>query len=196
MAISLIIGTDEQKGTAITMQPSLTHGLNILYTGNGKGKTTAAMGLLFRAWGNNMSVAGIQFIKSPEIVKGEMIACRRLGIPFETLGKGFVFEKFDTTIHAEAARSAWDFTREVILHRNLDMLLLDEITYLFVYKWLDCNEFIQWIRENKPPTMHLILTGRNAPQELIEFADLVTEMKEIKHPYTTQRIPAQIGIEY
>lgn len=178
------------------MQSSVVHGLNLLFTGNGKGKTTSALGLLLRAWGNGLNVAGIQFIKSAEIVKGEMIACQRLGIPFEPLGKGFVFEKFDTTIHAEAAKAAWDHTKDVILHQNLDMLLLDEITYLFLYNWLDCGEFIQWIRENKEPTMHLVMTGRSAPQELIDFADMVTEMRDIKHHYATQGIPAQIGIEY
>jgi cob(I)alamin adenosyltransferase len=178
------------------MQNNPTQGLNLLYTGNGKGKTTAALGLLFRAWGNGLQVAGIQFIKSAEIVKGEMKACQKVGIPFEPLGKGFVFEKFDTSIHAEAAKAAWDHTQEVILHGNLDMLLLDEITYLFIYHWLDVNEFIDWVRKNKNPAMHLVMTGRSAPQELIDFADMVTELKEVKHHYSTQRIPAQIGIEY
>ncbi len=174
----------------------ITQGLNLLYTGDGKGKTTAALGLLFRAWGNDLRVGGIQFIKSPNRVRGEMNACKRLNIPFYTLGKGFVFQQFDNTLHAEAAHSAWEFTQRMILNDQLDMLLLDEITYLFIYHWLDCAEFTDWIRTHKPPAMHLVMTGRRAPQELIDFADMVTEIKEVKHHYRTQGIPAQVGIEF
>lgn len=171
-------------------------GLNLLYTGNGKGKTSAAIGLMFRAWGSGLNVAAIQFIKSPAFVLGERVACEHIGIPFYTLGKGFVFEKFDTRIHAEAAKEAWHFTRQQILNPELDFLLLDEITYLFHYHWLDCDEFIAWVRENKPRTLHLVMTGRDAPAQLIEFADMVSEIREIKHHYNTMRIPAQPGIEY
>ncbi len=171
-------------------------GLNLLYTGNGKGKTTAALGLMFRAWGDHLSVGCIQFIKSADHVKGEKEACLKLGIPFLSLGKGFVFSTFNAALHEEAARHAWEVTRETILFGKLDLLVLDEITYLFIYKWLDIDLFVDWIKANKPSSMHLVMTGRDAPQKLIDFADMVTEVREIKHHFKESGIPAQIGIEY
>ncbi len=171
-------------------------GLNLLYTGNGKGKTTAALGMMFRAWGNDFSVGCIQFIKSASRVKGERVACERMGIPFYTMGKGFVFTPESNSVHADAALAAWELAKSKILSREFDFLVLDEITYPMKFGWLDTQEVITWIKENKPPLMHLVMTGRDAPQALIDFADMVTEVREIKHHFTTQGIIAQIGIEY
>ncbi len=177
--------------------PEFRKGLNIIYTGNGKGKTTAALGLMLRAWGDGFNVAGIQFIKSEDSVKGEAAAFQKMGIPFESMGLGFYFgDSASQQTHRDAALSAWKHAQDLITSQKYDMLLLDEITYVFHFGWIECSEWIDWVKNNKPDQMHLILTGRDAPQELINFADLVSEVREIKHPYQTSRLPAQLGIEY
>ena len=94
-----------------------------------------------------------------------------------------------------AARAAWQTSQEWILSNKFDVLILDEITYLFTYKWLDVNVVIKWLQEYKPESLHIIITGRDAPEALINYADLVTEMKEIKHPYK-EGISAQKGVDY
>jgi cob(I)alamin adenosyltransferase len=172
------------------------HGLNIVFTGNGKGKTTAAMGILSRASGQGMVVGVIQFIKSPKRMCGDAITARRLNVSFQSMGDGFVFNRSDRTQARQAAREAWEETKRWICSGNYDVIILDEVTYLFCFKWLDVHEFIDWLKENKPSTLHLVMTGRNAPAELIEFADLVTEMKEIKHPFREKGILAQVGVDY
>ena len=171
-------------------------GLNIVFTGNGKGKTTAAMGVLLRASGHDLSVGVIRFIKSPGGVYGEATSAVRLNIPFESLGTGFVRQPSDQTEARQAAMTAWKEAQHWISSRHYDVLILDELTYLFHFKWLDVNEFVAWIKQNKPPTMHLVMTGRQAPAELIDFADLVTEMREIKHPFRQLGVPAQAGVDY
>jgi cob(I)alamin adenosyltransferase len=119
-----------------------------------------------------------------------------LNIPFHTGGKGFVHGNDQQAESRQAALETWLEGQEWIAGGKYDLLILDEITYLFYYSWLKVNDFITWIKENKPPELHLVLTGRHAPAELIEFADLVTEMRELKHPFHEQRIPAQKGIDY
>ena len=171
-------------------------GLNIVFTGNGKGKTTAAMGVALRASGHDLSVGVIRFLKSPEGVYGEAITALRLNIPFQTLGKGFVRKPADQTEDCQAAMNAWNEAQRWIGSRQYDVLILDEITYLFHFDWLGVNEFIAWVKQNKPSSMHLVMTGRQAPAELMDFADLVTEMREIKHPYRQQGLPAQAGVDY
>ncbi len=93
------------------------------------------------------------------------------------------------------AQHGWKMAQEKITSGEYDLIVLDEFTYPMHFEWLDVNEVIAWLQENKPPMLHLIITGRNAPQELIDYADLVTEMKEIKHPFESQEISAQPGIE-
>jgi len=173
-----------------------SRGLNIVFTGNGKGKTTAAMGVLLRACGHDLSVGVIRFIKSPEGVYGEATTALRLNIPFQSLGNGFVRQTSEQTEARQAAIHAWEEAQSWISSRHYDVLILDELTYLFHFKWLDVNECVAWIKQNKPAAMHLVMTGRQAPAELIEFADLVTEMREIKHPYRQQGLPAQAGVDY
>jgi cob(I)alamin adenosyltransferase len=173
-----------------------TRGLNVVFTGNGKGKTTAAMGTLLRSYGQALSVGVIQFIKSPDRTYGEAVTALKLNIAFRSLGEGFVRKPSDQDESRSAAMAAWEEAQRWILSRDYDVLILDEITYLFYFNWLDVNVFIDWIRRNKPAAMHLVMTGRYAPAELIDFADLVTEMKEIKHPFREQGIPAQAGLDY
>ncbi len=171
-------------------------GLILLFTGNGKGKTTAAMGQLLRAWGHGLKVGVLQFIKNPQKTYGESLAAAKMGIPFLSLGDGFTWESKDIAQSKKLALEAWDKAQEWILSGKFDLLLLDEITYLFHFNWLDTILFIQWIREHKPSQMHIIISGRYAPKELYEAADLVTEMLEVKHPYHTSNLAAQKGIEY
>lgn len=171
-------------------------GLVILFTGNGKGKTTAAMGILARAVGWQFAVGVIQFIKSGERLYGESLLAKTIGVPFESLGDGFVRHRNDKSEAKQAALQAWQKAQDWIIGNALDVLILDEITYLFHFEWLDVGEWIEWVRTNKPTRLHLILTGRYAPQKLIEFADLVTEMQEIKHPFRQKGLPAQKGIDF
>lgn len=171
-------------------------GLIVVFTGNGKGKTSAAMGILARATGQGLRVGVIQFIKSPERTYGESITAKRLNIPFQSMGDGFVFRRTDQSQARKAAQAAWEEAQRWICSQNYDVIILDEITYLFAYGWLDPKPAISWLKENKPIHLTLVMTGRNAPPELIEFADLVTEMYEIKHPFKEQNVPAQKGIDY
>lgn len=171
-------------------------GLVVLFTGNGKGKTSAAMGILARSSGQDLRVGVIQFIKSPGRTYGEAVTARRLNVPFRSMGDGFVINQPDRPQAREAAQAAWAEAQRWIAGRAYDVLILDEITYLFSFHWLDAGEAVTWMKGHKPPAMHLVLTGRYAPPELVEYADLVTEMREIKHPFRQQGIPAQVGVDY
>ncbi len=173
----------------------MQRGLVIVNTGNGKGKTTAALGTLFRAWGRGMRICVVQFIKTETGNWGEIQAARKIEIEWHAMGDGFTWMSRDLDATADKARAAWTLAQEKIARGAFDLIVLDEMTYAFHLCWLDVGEVIGWLKEHKPPTLHLIITGRDAPAELIEFADLVTEMREIKHPYT-RGIKAQAGIEF
>ena len=171
-------------------------GLMIVNTGNGKGKSTAAFGVVLRAWGRGLRICVIQFIKSETGKWGEVKAAEKLGIEWLSTGDGFTWLSKDMDETTARAQYGWKIAQEKIVSDQYDLIVLDEFTYPLHFGWLDAQEVITWLQENKPPMLHLIITGRNAPQELIEFADLVTEMKEIKHPYEKQKIAAQAGIEF
>ncbi|WP_322821331.1 cob(I)yrinic acid a,c-diamide adenosyltransferase [Chloroflexus sp.] len=171
-------------------------GLVIVNTGNGKGKTTAALGVLLRAWGRNMRVGGVQFIKHEQAKFGELRALERMGITLTPLGDGFTWTSRDLDETQARAVHGWEVAKTQIISGNYDVFLLDEFTYVMHYGWVPATEVVAWLRTNKPPMLHLIITGRYAPAELIEYADLVTEMREVKHPFRDQGIRAQPGIEY
>ncbi|MEN6392256.1 MAG: cob(I)yrinic acid a,c-diamide adenosyltransferase [Anaerolineaceae bacterium] len=171
-------------------------GLVIFNTGDGKGKTTAALGTMFRSFGHGFQICVIQFIKDEQIKTGEFQAAHSLGVEWHYCGDGFVFESEAAQDSAAMAREGWQLAKEKISSQKYDLVILDEFTYPLKFGWLDIGEIIDWFKVNKPSTMHLIITGRNALPELIDYADLVTEMKEIKHPFREQKIPAQIGIDY
>jgi cob(I)alamin adenosyltransferase len=171
-----------------------SQGLVIVHTGDGKGKTTAALGVLLRAWGRGMRVCMLQFIKARTANFGEEQAARKLGIEMIPLGDGFTWNSQDVAKDRELAREGWALCREKIASGDYDIVFLDEITYCFKFGWLDLEEVIGVLR-GRPEGQHVVLTGRDAPQELIEFADLVTEMREIKHPYK-EGVKAQRGIEF
>jgi cob(I)alamin adenosyltransferase len=168
--------------------------LVVVYTGNGKGKTTAALGLLFRAWGRNLRVAMLSFIKAKTANFGEERAARRIGIELLPLGGGFTWLSKDLEKDRALARECWAKCRDKIASGNYDVIALDEITYPLNYGWLDVDEVITVLR-NRPPNLHVVLTGRDAPQVLMDFADLVTEMREVKHPFQ-QGIKAQAGVDF
>ena len=170
-------------------------GLVIINTGDGKGKSTAAFGMLLRAWGRGMKVAAVQFIKGESSRFGEHMALEKLGVEVIPAGRGFTWTSHDLDVDAEKARRGWKTASEMILSGEYDVFLLDEVTYPVRYGWITAAEIIDTLKK-RPEMMHVVLTGRNASPELIEFADLVTEMKPIKHPYAEQGITAQKGVEF
>ncbi|WP_298815439.1 cob(I)yrinic acid a,c-diamide adenosyltransferase [Chloroflexus sp.] len=171
-------------------------GLVIVNTGNGKGKTTAALGILLRAWGRNMRVGGVQFIKHEQAKFGELRALERMGITLTPLGDGFTWTSRNLDETQARALHGWEVAKERIVSGDYDVFLLDEFTYVMHYGWVSTAEVVAWLKAHKPPMLHLIITGRYAPPELIAYADLVTEMREVKHPFNDQGIRAQPGIEY
>lgn len=174
-----------------------THGLLIVNTGNGKGKTTAALGVLFRAAGRGMNCCMIQFMKSKTDRYGEHEACEKLGIEVHTMGDGFTWDTQDPAQDIKTSEETWALCVEKMRSEEYDLLVFDELVYVLDYKFLDLNAVLAEIKEirAKQPHLHIIMTGRNAPPELIEAADLVTEMTEIKHPFNAG-IFAQQGIEF
>jgi|SRR5688572_22111485 len=168
--------------------------LVILYTGNGKGKTTAALGLLLRTWGRGMAIVMLSFIKSETSNYGEERAARKLGIEMIPLGGGFTWLSKDLEKDKALAQRCWQLCKEKINSGTYDVVILDEITYPINYGWLDQDEVIDVLRK-RPADLHVVLTGRDASQGLIDFADLVTEMREVKHPFQSG-IKAQPGVDF
>ena len=185
------------------MPPSARRGLIVLYTGNGKGKTTAALGMVLRSLGHGWRVLVIQFFKGDwPVVFGELEMAKRLAPQLEVLqlGKGFVKamgDKKPFEEHLAAAKEALATARERIASGKYDLIVLDEIIYAIDYAGVQLVSLdeVLGLLDAKPPALHLVLTGRNAPQALIDRADLVTEMVEVKHPWK-QKIPAQVGVDY
>lgn len=172
-------------------------GLTIIFTGDGKGKTTAAMGMALRATGHRVKTLMIQFIKGSWHY-GELEAVKKLNPYLEIIpmGKGFLSlskEKIDPE-DLQAVADAWKFSRKKIASGEYDMIILDEINYVISYHLLPVQEVLEVLR-SKPENLHLILTGRDADAKIVEIADLVTQMEEIKHPFH-KGIKAQMGIEF
>jgi cob(I)alamin adenosyltransferase len=172
-------------------------GLIVVHTGPGKGKTTAALGLGFRAVGSGLRVLMVQFIKGSwhygELDTAEMLGPEKFVI--RPMGKGFVKLSGEADPeHKKAAEEAWGFAREKIFSGEYDMIILDEINYALSYGLIPAEPVLEALRQ-KPEQLHVILTGRSARLEIVELADLVTEMREVKHPYQ-KGIEAQRGIEY
>lgn len=173
----------------------MTTGLLIVFTGNGKGKTTAALGMALRAAGHGLRVCFIQFIKG-SWQYGELDAVKRFEglIDLHVMGKGFTWKSDNLQEDARLAREAWDFACAAIASGTYHTVVLDEFTYLLHYKMLAIEPCLQLLA-NRNPTQHVVITGRYAPEQLIAAADLVTEMQAIKHPLKSG-IKAQKGIEF
>jgi cob(I)alamin adenosyltransferase len=174
-----------------------TRGLLMINTGNGKGKTTSALGLMMRASGRGLNCCMIQFMKSKTDRYGEHVAAETLGIEVHTMGDGFTWDTKNPEQDRKTARATWDLCVEKMRSGEYDMLVFDELIYVLSYGLLPVDEVIEEYRRIREaqPALHIVMTGRDAPQELIDAADLVTEMKEIKHPFNAG-VFAQQGIEF
>lgn len=172
----------------------------LVYTGDGKGKTTASLGVTLRAIGRGMRVKYLQFIKSPQRTYGEQIALRKLGVETVQLGVGFTWTKTPEE-HREALKKAWAIVKEALADESIDLLVLDElnnalaITRFPVDDVLPLEEVLQAI-QNRPKSMHLVVTGRAAHPALIEMADLVSTIEATKHYYEEQDVKAMKGLEF
>ncbi|MDI9313752.1 MAG: cob(I)yrinic acid a,c-diamide adenosyltransferase [Hydrotalea sp.] len=169
-------------------------GLLMVYTGKGKGKTTAAMGLVTRALGNDFKVGVVQFVKGAWPTGEEKILSVQKNCVFKRMGEGFTWDTQDRQKDMAAADRAWQEAVKMINDPAIDLLLLDELNIVLRYNYLE-HDVVQKILANKRATQHIVITGRNAPDWLVEMADLVTECTEVKHPFKAG-IKAQKGIEY
>ena len=172
-------------------------GLVIVHTGKGKGKSTAGFGMILRCIAHSLPSAVVQFIKGG-LVTGErnLINAHFSNIcQFHTMGEGFTWETQDKERDIIAAQAAWEKAKELIASGDLNMVLLDEINIAMRYGYVDEAEVIEFLNKKKPSMTHVVLTGRNASDALVEFADLATEMTLLKHPFRAG-IKAQIGVEF
>lgn len=174
-----------------------TKGLLMVNTGDGKGKTTAALGVLVRAAGRGLNCCMIQFMKSKNDRYGEHESLEKLGVEVHTMGDGFTWDTNDPAQDIKTSEETWALCLEKMRSGEYDLLVFDELVYVLDYKFLDVSRVIAEIGEvrSAQPHLHIIVTGRNAPAQLVEAADLVTEMTEIKHPFHAG-IYAQQGIEF
>ena len=170
-------------------------GLVIVNTGHGKGKSTSAFGVLLRAWGRGFRVCVVQFIKAETGQWGEIKAAKKLGIDWFATGDGFTWTSKDMDETIARALHGWDVAKEKITSGAYDLIVLDEFTYALAFGWLDTAQVIEWLKSNKPADLHLVITGRDAPTALMDYADLVTEMREVKHPFQ-KGILAQAGVDF
>jgi len=171
------------------------HPLLIVHTGEGKGKSTAAFGIVMRSWARGWRVGVYQFMKSGKWKVGERQAAMALGgIVWENMGDGWSWTSRDLDQSADLAREGWREVRRRIADQTYDVLLLDELTYPLTFGWIPLEEVVEVLR-TRPGFQHVIVTGRDAPAELVGIADLVTEMVKVKHPFD-EGIRAQRGIEW
>jgi cob(I)alamin adenosyltransferase len=180
------------------------HPLLIVNTGHGKGKSTASFGIILRAWARGYRVGVYQFVKSGKWKVGEhkaAMALDRIGgaegggsISWEKMGDGWTWTSRDLDQSADLAREGWAEVRRRIEAEDFDVLVLDEFTYPMTFGWVDTAEVVEVLR-NRPGFQHVVITGRDAPEELVAIADLVTEMRLVKHPHE-QGIRGQQGIEW
>ena len=183
----------------IMNEPNNTKGLVIIFTGNGKGKTTSALGMALRAAGHGMKTCVVQFIKSASMGYGELEGAKMLKGLLEIcpLGRGFMKldkEKEPAPQDIQLARDTFNSAREKILSGEYDIVVLDEFTYMVQYGLLAVEEILS-LMDEKPEGLHLVITGRNAHPRLIEKADLVSEIEEVKHPLRSG-VKAQKGVEF
>ncbi|MBI4296090.1 MAG: cob(I)yrinic acid a,c-diamide adenosyltransferase [Chloroflexi bacterium] len=169
------------------------HGLLIVHTGNGKGKTTAALGMLLRAWGWDMKAAMLQFVKHSGLDCGEHRAARRMNLEIISHGAGCTLHHEVSKKDAEMAAELWQMAKVKILSGDYQMMILDELSYPLRHGWVSLLEVIEVLARRG--ATHIVVTGRNMSAEIIDAADLVTEMKEIKHPLKSG-VRAQRGIEF
>jgi cob(I)alamin adenosyltransferase len=166
----------------------------LINTGDGKGKSSAAFGVMVRGWARGWRVGVVQFMKSGTWHAGEAKLAEHLGIDWWTLGDGFTWESTDLDESAAKNAHAWDVARAKLLSGDYDLLILDELTYIVNYGWVPVSEVVAGLEQRWPKT-NVVITGRDAPPELVELADTVTEMTVVKHAYQ-QGIRGRKGIEF
>ena len=174
---------------------TIEKGLLIVHTGKGKGKSTAAMGLAVRAIGNGMKVGIVQFVKGVWAT-GEREVLDRFPelCTIKAMGEGFTWDTQDRQRDIAAARAAWNYARQLLADPSYQMVILDELNIVLRYDYIPLDEVLETLRD-KPENLHVVVTGRNAKEPLIEIADLVTEMTQVKHPFRSG-VKAQVGIEF
>jgi cob(I)alamin adenosyltransferase len=178
-------------------RPHGLHGaksLLLVNTGDGKGKSSAAFGVMTRAVARGWKVAVVQFVKSGDWKVGEEEVGRRLGVDWHAAGDGFTWDSKDLEHDKELARAGWALAARIIGAGAHQLVILDELTYLMNWGWIDADDVLRKLAE-RPPTVSVIVTGRDAPAGLIEIADTVTEMRNVKHAYDAG-IAAKRGIDY
>jgi cob(I)alamin adenosyltransferase len=181
----------------IMAEKSGEKGLIIVHTGAGKGKSSSAFGMVLRCVAHGFPCAVVPFIKGAWDTGERRLLTGHFGelCQFHAMGEGFTWETQDRARDIEAAKAGWHKAKQLISDARLRMVVLDEINIALRYDYLDINEVVEFLRESKPPLTHVVLTGRNAKQELIDLADLVTEMTLVKHPFRSG-IKAQPGVEF
>jgi cob(I)alamin adenosyltransferase len=180
---------DQKVGAAGTAR-----GVFLIHTGNGKGKSSAAFGVLARALGHGLSAVVIQFVKNRADTGEEAFFRAQPSVQWHVRGAGFTWETQDDGKDAAAAQTAWEVARQALANPEVDLVILDEFTYALKYRWLDMTEVLAAIAA-RPTMQHLIVTGRAAPQELVDVADTVTDMTLVKHAFQAG-VQAMPGIEW
>jgi cob(I)alamin adenosyltransferase len=166
----------------------------LVNTGHGKGKSSAAFGVMGRAWARGWSVAVVQFVKGGKWQVGEKKLADHLGIEWHTLGDGFTWESKDLDETAATNQHAWSVAKAKLASGDYDLVILDELTYTITYGWVEAADVVAAISDRHPRT-NVVVTGRDAAPELVDIADTVTEMRKVKHAYD-EGIGARKGIEY
>ena len=182
--------TEDPRPDGLRSAPSLV----VLNTGNGKGKSSSAFGMMVRGLAVDWNVAVCQFIKSGDWRVGEEKMGRKLGVEWHSFGDGFTWDSDNLDHDRNIAREGWEQAAAVISGGDHQLVILDELTYLCSWGWIDTSEVVDAIKQ-RPDHVNIVITGRDAPQDLIDIADTVTEMTEIKHAYS-QGIRAKRGIDY
>lgn len=170
-------------------------GLIIVHTGKGKGKTTAALGMVMRAVGHGMRVGMVQFVKGAMTTGEAAVLARFPEVDFHAMGEGFTWNTQDRSRDIATARGAWEEVKRMIADPSYDLIVADELNIVLRYDYLPVDEVLE-VLSTKGAMTHVVITGRNAPDPLIEAADLVTDMTQVKHPFREQGVKAQKGIEF
>jgi cob(I)alamin adenosyltransferase len=168
--------------------------LVLVNTGDGKGKSSSAFGVMARAWARGWTVGVVQFLKSGTWNTGEQKLAEHLGIEWNALGDGFTWESTDMDETEAKARHAWTVSKQKLASGDYDLLILDELTYTVTFGWVPAQEIADAVRDRAPKT-NVIITGRDAAPEIVAVADTVTEMRKVKHAFD-EGIGAKKGIEY
>lgn len=170
-------------------------GLVIVHTGRGKGKTTAALGMVIRAVGHGMRVGMVQFVKGAMTTGEATVLARFPEVDFHAMGEGFTWNTQDRARDIATARGAWEEVKRMIADPSYDLIVADELNIVLRYDYLPLDEVLE-VLAGKSAMTHVVITGRNAPDALIAAADLVTDMTQVKHPFREQGVKAQKGIEF